>query len=349
MHNSPVQKYCYVLLLLSFSLTSLSQTHRYVNPSGTDSGTCSEPGSPCQSIDYAITQAAANDVLNLTEGTFTATTLSTRVVLSGRGTGTVVQGITVNAAVSGTDPVSIENLTVTSSSTHGITIGTSYVELFNVNSSNHSGRNVNIDAATAIQNITISNCVLDGGDYGLWLTEQTDLTNLTVLNTSMDNNTIGFYSQLGNSASAGIRLAAVLVRNCTFNNNLRKGIYAEKLENAIFENITVDNSGTDATYDFNNGIDINLKWQAYSGITIRNSRVINSGAIGSNDIATAPDNRHTSAIAIKARTDAGSYNGTPASLTNVTLDGVIIDGLVTDLRFGEMGKTDNDGMDMSTV
>lgn len=349
MHISPLQKYAYVLFLIGSTFSSFSQTHRYINPIGSNSGDCSSPGSPCQTIDYAITQAAANDVLNLTEGTFSATTLSARVILSGRGAGTIVEGITVDAAISGVNPVTIENLTVNSSSTHGVAISTSYVNLFNVNSSDHSGRNVNIDAASAIQNIEISNCVLDGGDYGLWISEQTDLTDLTVLNTSMDDNTIGFYSQLGNSASVGIRLSTVLIRNCTFNDNLRKGIYAEKLENAVFENITIDNSGTDATHDFNNGIDINLKWQAYSGITIRNSRVVNSGAIGINDIGTAPANRRTSAITIKARTDAGAYDGIPASLTNVTLDGVIIDGLVTDLRFGEMGKTDNDGIDMSTV
>lgn len=349
MHSSPARTVIIVLFLLGLSFNSFSQTHRYVDPSGSNSGDCSAPGSPCQTIDYAASQAATNDVLNLTEGTFSSATLSTRVSVSGRGTGTVVQGITVTAPVSGTDLITIENLTVTSSSSNGITIGTSYVKLFNVNSSNHSGRNLNIDASSSIQNIEVSNCVLNGAANGLWITEQTDLTNLTVLNTSMDDNTIGFYSQLGSSTSAGIRLSTVLVRNCTFNNNLRKGIYAEKLEDAVFENITVDNSGTDASYGFNNGIDINLKWQAYSNITIRNSRVINSGAIGSNDLGTAPENRRSSAITIKARTDASSYDGTPASLSNVTLDGVIIDGLVTDLRFGEMGKTDNDGIDMSTV
>lgn len=350
MYLPPNCKYSYVLLFaLLSSFPLFSQTHRYIDPTGSDAGDCSSPGSPCQTIDYAISQAATNDVLNLTEGTFSSTTLSTRVALSGQGSETIVQGITINAGISGTDHISIENLTVNSSSTHGITISTSYVNIFNVNSSNHIGRNINIDAASAIQNIEIANCVLDGADYGLWITEQTDLTDLTILNTSMDSNTIGFYSQLGNSTSAGIRLSTVLIRNCTFNDNLRKGIYAEKLENAIIENITVDNSGTDATYDFNNGIDINLKWQAYSGITIRNSRVTNSGSIGINDIGTAPENRRTSAITIKARTDAPSYSGTPASLTTVTLDGVIIDGEVTDLRFGEMGKTDNDGIDMATV
>lgn len=349
MHFSPNSKCCCALLCALLSFPLFSQTHRYVDPTGSDAADCSSPGSPCQTIDFAVSQAVANDVLNLTVGTFSSTTLSTPVVLSGRGAETIVQGITINAATDAMNPVSIENLTVSSLGANGITISTSYVNLFNVNSSGHSSRNVNIDASSAILNIEISNCVLDGGNNGIVISDQTDLNGLTILNTTMNSNTIGFYSSLGNSSTMDKRVSNVLIRNCTFNNNSRKGIYAEKLEDAVFENITIDNSGTDATYGFNNGIDINLKWQAYSNITIRNSRVINSGAIGSNDIGTAPENRRSSAITIKARTDASSYNGTPASLTNVTLDGVIIDGLVTDLRFGEMGKTDNDGIDMSSV
>lgn len=337
-----------VILSTLISFTSFAQ-NRYLDPSGSDSGDCSDPGSPCQSVNYAISQAAASDILNLSSGTFTSATVDKRLSIQGEGDGTIIQGITINATVSGADLVTISDLRVISAGANGIEIATSYVTLSDVNSSDHSNRNVNINAAADISNISINDCTFDnGGGGGLWIDETTGLDGLTILNTTFDGSEIGLYSQLGISTTLN-RVQNVVIRNCSFNNCIRKGIYAEKLESAIFENISVVGSGTDASYGFNNGIDINLKWQSYSDITIRNSRITGCGAIGSNDIGTAPENRRTSAITIKARTDASSYSGTPASLSNVTLDGIIIDGLVTDLRFGEMGKADNDGIDMSTV
>lgn len=49
----------------------------------------------------------------------------------------------------------------------------------------------------------------------------------------------------------------------------------------------MDNSGTDATYGFNNGIDVNLKYNAFTNLEIRNSTITNCGAIGT---AVALDN-----------------------------------------------------------
>ncbi|MBK6859722.1 MAG: hypothetical protein IPG95_05495 [Saprospiraceae bacterium] len=54
-------------------------------------------------------------------------------------------------------------------------------------------------------------------------------------------------------------------------------MYFEKLSNATFEKLTMNNNGTDATYGFNNGIDINLKYASYSNITIKECDITNWG------------------------------------------------------------------------
>lgn len=46
-------------------------TTRYVAASGTDSGNCTSPASPCRSIQYAVNQAAAGDRILVASGTYT--------------------------------------------------------------------------------------------------------------------------------------------------------------------------------------------------------------------------------------------------------------------------------------
>ncbi|MFZ1424399.1 MAG: HYR domain-containing protein, partial [Saprospiraceae bacterium] len=125
----------------------------------------------------------------------------------------------------------------------------------------------------------------------------------------------------------------IIIRNSTISNNLQKGMYFEKLSNALFENLTMDNNGTDATYGFNNGIDINLKYSSYSNITIQNCDITNSGVLG-----VAADPQNPAVIAIKARDDAPSYNTIPASLSNVIIKNNKITGPRNGIRIGEFGK-----------
>ncbi|UXP33999.1 T9SS type A sorting domain-containing protein [Reichenbachiella agarivorans] len=339
-----------VLILTLLNFLSFAQINRYVDPAGADSGNCEDPHAPCASINYAISQSSTNDILNLAEGTFGTANISQRVVISGMGSGTIIQSLDLSAAISGTDAIVLENLNVTGGASPGIDIQTSYVTIKNVSSSGYA-TNLEISNAFAVNNILISNCHLDGATgTGLLVNMSSNgssVSDLTVLNTSMNNSRFGFYSQMSTAINAGNYLTNVLFRNCSFNNNTDKGIYVENLNNATFENISVNNSGTSVSNGYNNGIDINLKWQAYSNLVIRNSKIIDCGAIGPNDIGIAPDNRRSTAVAIKARTD-GSYASPAASLTNLTLDGVVIDGLVGDLRLGEMGQN-NTGITMSNV
>ncbi|UXX79704.1 T9SS type A sorting domain-containing protein [Reichenbachiella carrageenanivorans] len=338
--------------LICLPFWSNAQTNRYVNPSGTDANQCNDPHNPCQTINYAIGQSSLGDIINLSEGTFASCNISERVTLSGRGEATIIQSMDITATTNGTNEVVVENVQMLGGASPGIDIEASFVTIKNVSSNGYS-RNIHIDHATTVSNILINNCNLNGATSTGLLVNLTNagsaVNGLTVLNTTMDNSRFGFYSQMSNATNTDNYLDNVIFRNCTFNNNTDKGFYIENLNNALFENISVINSGLNPLNGFNAGVDINLKWQNYEDIEIRNSRIIGCGSLGPNNPATPIENRRAAALTIKARTDAGSYNSPAASLTNLTLDGVILDGLVSDLRFGEMGKADNNGINMTTV
>jgi len=126
----------------------------------------------------------------------------------------------------------------------------------------------------------------------------------------------------------------ITIRNSIISDNAQKGVYFEKLSNAIFEDLTMDNNGTDVNYNHNAGIDINLKYSDYSNITIQDCDITNSGVYG-----TAINPEQAAAVMIKARDDGGSYGPNPATLTNVTIKNNLITGPENGIRFGEFGTT----------
>lgn len=68
-------------------------TH-YVEPSGTDGGDCSDPGSPCQTIQYAVGKAVAGDTIDVAAGAYNeSVTIGRSLTLQGTGAGrTIVDG-----------------------------------------------------------------------------------------------------------------------------------------------------------------------------------------------------------------------------------------------------------------
>jgi hypothetical protein len=162
--------------------------------------------------------------------------------------------------------------------------------------------------ANAVNGMTIDDCTINGNVQGMAIFQ----------------------------SSTPVAFDDITIKNSTISNNTQKGLYFEKLSNALLENLTMDNNGTDAAYGFNNGIDINLKYDDYSSITIKDCDITNSGATG-----TAADLENPAAIAIKARDDASSYNTIPATLTGVTIKNNKITGPRNGIRFGEFGKINN--------
>lgn len=191
----------------------------------------------------------------------------------------------------------------------------------------------------SLDNVTITGALANSVSApftGLRVGSGTTVDGLTVSNSHFDGNDIGWYIAKETSDSASAMFTNVNVTNTTFNNNLMKGVYAEKLGNAVFDNITVTNSGISSIYGFNAGIDINLKWGDYNTIEIRNSTLTGSGLMG-----TASNPLFPVGITLKARgtgTDSG-YSAVPSSLTGVTLNNVVVSGGVVGVRLGEPGKS----------
>jgi len=52
--------------------TSQGNPTRYVAPSGTDSGPCTNPAAPCRTIQYAVNQATAGDEVLIATGVYTS-------------------------------------------------------------------------------------------------------------------------------------------------------------------------------------------------------------------------------------------------------------------------------------
>jgi hypothetical protein len=89
------------------SALSIQAVPLYVATSGTNAGNCQTIGTPCLTIAYALTQAAASgDTINIAAGTYTEElTINKSVALVGAGSTTTIikapNALTVNAAIPG--------------------------------------------------------------------------------------------------------------------------------------------------------------------------------------------------------------------------------------------------------
>ncbi|MCC6399070.1 MAG: right-handed parallel beta-helix repeat-containing protein, partial [Bacteroidetes bacterium] len=321
-------------------VTPRQNTIVYVAPGGTSDGS---PHGPMGTFAAAVAGTVAGGTIYASAGTYNeSVTLTKRVTLDGAGSGSdpatntvivgsgVGTGITTVAGASAVQRTVIKDVFLTSFPT-GI-YASSYLSLENVTADGQGGTNVRGLELPSLENLSINGCKFNGYSIGMRSGTATNISNVTIGNSEFNNNVQGWF--IAGAPSVGsASFSNVQVTNCTFNNNLQKGLYIEKLSDAVFDGITVLNSGTDPTYGFNNGIDINLTDGTYQNIQIRNSTITGSGATGS---ATNPYN--PAAVTIKARDDAPNYNSKPATLTNVTIDNCVIEGPQNALRFGEFDK-----------
>ncbi len=301
------------------------------------------PNTSAASIQNGIDIATAGDTVNIGTATFNENVLLNKAVtLAGSGPASTIltpaiactgDGINISSA-----NANVKDLKVTNYN-YGLRTSAATISIYNVESELNCQYAINVGNGT--NGLNIVKCKFNNNTVGGWRTGTAELiSNITMDSSEVKGNGIGVNNGFGIFLAAttpGTNTADnITIKNSDFSNNLKKGMYFEKLRNALIDNVIIDNCGTDAAYGFNNGIDINLKYDSYSNITIQNCSITNSGVMG-----TATDVNNPSALAIKARDDSPSYNTDPATLTGFTLKNCFVSGPVNGLRFGEFNKTNN--------
>jgi hypothetical protein len=303
------------------------------------------------SIQAAVDAAGTGDTINVGEGTYTGNVnVNESVTIIGVGdvediviqgtfksdnglapgdsvaefldfatayTGNAGAGLTISA-----DNVTIENLTITSFLT-------------------------GVELSNGTDGATIDGVTIDGTVNGIRKGSSAQVSDLTVTGGAITDGVHGIYFAKEDAAN-GKNITNVTIDGTHFEDLIAKGIYAESLNGTtLFDNLTMDHVGEfgrgDAFGDpgvFGNGIDINLKFGAYTGtITIEDFEFTNTG----NSTGVDPTGHlGGAAIAIKGRDDAGHpvYGPDPADVSGLSvliLNGSI-DGTSTGIRVGEPGK-----------
>lgn len=260
-------------------------------------------------IQAAINAATAGDDLEIYPGTFNeAVTINKPVDLIGSGSASTTissaaQVIAITTAGSGS---SVKGLKVTGG-TRGFNLSnTSDILLENVVSTGNSSSGININGANS--NLTLRNSSFSNNtSSGIKVESSANVANFLVEGTTVNGNSFGLYAADGNYATF-IQLQGLTLRNSSFSSNFAKGIFIESMSDGLFEGLTVANSGQGTAGNNGSGIDINLKHNNYSNLTIRNSVISGCGANYS----------FGGGLLIKARND-GSYAGTPATLGGTVL------------------------------
>lgn len=289
-------------------------------------------------IQGAITNSDAGAAISVTAGTFNENVVVNKfLTLTGAGStpaGTVIAGtgtgVGLNIAASGlssSNRLVVSDLRVTNFN-HGLqTSGASFVTFANVVSTANVGNGLELGNGTT--DLLLTGCEISyNTNAGIRAGTAASISGFEMDDCGVDHNNMGLV--IFQMASGASNFSDVLIKNSTFNENKQKGIYVEKLHNAVFDNLVVDHSGYDTSYQWSAGVDINLKHRTdYANISFVNPTITDNGVGALYGVG----------LTIKARDDAPSYNSNPASLDNVSINGGVVDGNQVGVRFSEPGKT----------
>ena len=297
---------------------------------------------PYSSIAPAITRVVAGGTIHVAAGTYTENVnINKRVALIGAGSGT--SGTVISATggydgvvqlstsgLSAVQPILLKDLRIQPIGKAGISVG-----MFA--SSGPIGANVSFVELNNVKVIGTNMNPCTEQERGLYVDLTSSLTNLKISNSAFDNLTYGWYLQKHVSTDTST-VQYVDVQNTTFKHNALKGLYAEKLEDATFTNVTVDQNGyydasllTGCPYfaPWMSGFDINLKAGTYQDLAFVDSVFTNNALGGAKEGV---------GITVKARDDGATYGAFPASVSNVSITGGAVSGNERGIRFGEPGK-----------
>jgi Ca2+-binding RTX toxin-like protein len=219
---------------------------------------------------------------------------------------------------------------------NGLTISDNNVTLRNITITEYS---VGIALQANNSGLTIDNVDFDANLNGIRKGGAAEVTDFTWTGGTVSDGWAGMTVYAAKSAGVGLgSFDDVTIDGVKFENLTYKGLYFEQLSNAEIMNIEMDDVGQWGLWNtgkFGAGIDINLKYKAYTNIDIHD---FDFDGVGSSLMGDSSADPTGAAIVVKARSDGGDYSAPPATLTNVTIHDGSIDGTSTGIRTGEPGK-----------
>ena len=329
--------YLYSILLASILAAGLFMPVRVVRAANF----CVEPngaGGCYTSIQAAIDAASDGAIIQVASGIYTENiTLNKRLQIIGAGSSTVITQTAAGAgdtkigvvqlAASGTSsfPVLLKNLRIEPVGMAGISVGR-FTE--------KTGTTVSYIDLDHVEVVGTNTSPSTEQERGLYVDLTSTLEYVNITNSAFNNLTYGWYLQKDVSGDSS-NVRHIKVTDTTFNHNNHKGIYAEKLSDAVFIRCTADQNGFDSSIlpsyfqAWSAGIDINLKAGAYFNIVFGNCTVT--------DNAT-DEAKEGGGLTIKARDDGATYGAYPATLSNVSVISGTYSGNERGIRIGEPGK-----------
>ena len=301
---------------------------------------------PGMLIQDAIDASSNADIINIDTGTYNENILvNKRLSFIGTGSSTSGTIITQNAAGAGDSDVGVVQITASGlSDTQPILFKDIRVEPISL-----AGFSVGLfceDTATIVEYIKLDNVRVIGTntnpsteqERGLYVDTTSSLSHLTVVDSSFDDLTYGWYLHKQVSADTST-VQYVSVSDTTFNHNNHKGIYAEKLSDATFTDCSIEENGFDSSVlpshfaPWSAGIDINLKSGTYENFVF-DTCVFTDNAID--------ESKEGVGLTVKERgtgnNPSGGYTTYPAHCNEVLVTECTFTNNERGMRFGEPGK-----------
>jgi VCBS repeat-containing protein len=188
--------------------------------------------------------------------------------------------------------------------------------------------------------VTLEDLTIASTVQGIFRGSGVEVSNLTILGGEIRD---GYHGIVMSAIPGSGSFDWVTIDGMHFENLLEKGIYLEQANHLLITGVTMNEVGEfgrgpafgGTVGEFGIGIELNLKYGDYEDIVIEDFTLTNVGHSYGND---STPGEFGAAISIKARDDGPSYNGDPATLTDVTIQNGTIDGTSTGVRIGEPGK-----------
>lgn len=227
----------------------------YVSPSGADNVTNlrgQSPNLPFLTVTYAISQAAAGDVVFLMPGTnYGGFTVDKRLTIEGSGTNTtlgsvVTSQVAITAALSGSDMVTIRNIAFVSSRAtwgHAVQISTGFVQIDNCYFQKTGSLATDDGAAIAIGTVAAGISPVITASYDL---AAVNYNNLSITNNHFESEVNGIYV-FDNVSLNNASTERFVIRNNVFRLSYDEAILWQeadsvitgKINNALIQNTAV--------------------------------------------------------------------------------------------------------------